>query len=75
MCKAADQGTLRLAKPTVDDILTNHDEHQLAGIRQSVLSGLGSIAKGHFIEYDGREGLKDLAASVRAKGRKALKRR
>jgi antitoxin ParD1/3/4 len=70
-----DQRTLRLAKPTVDDILTNLDEDQLAGIRQSVRSGLDSIAKGDFIEYDGREGLEDLAASVKAKGRKALERR
>jgi antitoxin ParD1/3/4 len=70
-----DQRTLRLAKPTVDDILANLDENQLAGIRGRVLSGLESIASGHFTEYDGIEGLQDLAASVKAKGRKVSGKR
>jgi DNA-binding GntR family transcriptional regulator len=69
-----DQRAIRLAKPTVEDVLTNLDEAQLAGIRKSVLSGLAAIERGDFEEYDGMAGLQDLAASVKANGRKALKR-
>ena len=70
-----DQRALRLAKPTVEDILTSLDEEQLAGIRRRVLSGIESIERGEFTEYDGIRGLKELAESVKAKGRHALKQR
>lgn len=68
-----DQRTLRLAQPTAQDILTNLDEDQLAGIRQSVRSGIESIEQGDFTEYDGLKGLQELAASIKAKGRQMVK--
>lgn len=70
-----DERTLRLAKPSAEDILMNLNEEQIAGIRLSVRSAMESIENGDFNEYEGVEGLKDLAASVKAAGRKALKRR
>jgi hypothetical protein len=62
---------LRLAKPTAEDILTDLTE-QLDGIRRRVRSGIEHIEAGKFVEYDGREGLKKLAAGVKARGRKLL---
>lgn len=70
-----DQRILRLAKPTVEDILTNLGETEIAGIRQRVRTGLDSIERGDFTEYDGIEGLQELAASIKAKGRRAIKHR
>jgi hypothetical protein len=63
---------LRLAKPTAEDILTDLTEQQLDGIRRRVRSGIEHIEAGKFVEYDGREGLKKLAAGVKARGRKLL---
>jgi antitoxin ParD1/3/4 len=67
-----DQRALRLAKPTAEDILTDLTEQQLDGIRRRVRSGIEDIEAGKFVEYDGREGLKKLAAGVKARGRKLL---
>jgi antitoxin ParD1/3/4 len=68
----ADERALRLAKPTVDDILADLTELQLEGIRRRVREGIKDIKAGRFTEYEGREGLKKLADDVKARGRKLL---
>jgi len=64
---------LRLAKPTVEDILADFTAEQLDGIRQRVLNSIRQIDAGEFVEYDGQKGLEKLAAEVRARGRKRLR--
>lgn len=67
-----DERALRLAKPTVEDILAELSEQQLAGIRQRVLAGIEALESGNYTEYEGRDGLKSLADEVKARGRQQL---
>lgn len=67
-----DERALRLAKPSAEDILTDLTEQQVEGIRRRVRSGIESIDAGEFREYKGSEGLRELAAEIKASGRKAL---
>jgi antitoxin ParD1/3/4 len=67
-----DARALRLAKPAAEDILTDLTEQQVEGIRRRVRANIESIEAGRFIEYEGREGLKQLADRVKARGRKFL---
>ena len=69
-----DERALRLAKPTVEDILTDLSEEQLDGIRRRVRASIEGIKAGKFVEYEGREGLKKLADGVKVRGRKLLAR-
>jgi antitoxin ParD1/3/4 len=69
-----DARALRLAKPTADDLLADLAAEQLHGIRQRVLAGIEEIAAGKFAVYEGREGLKQLADGVKARGRQILAR-
>ena len=69
-----DERTLRLAKPTAEDILTDLTEEQIDRIRRRVRAGIESIGGGNYVEYEGREGLKNLAEGIKAKGRKLLAR-
>jgi putative addiction module CopG family antidote len=69
-----DERALRLAKPTVEDILTGLTEEQLDGIRRRVRASIEGIEAGRFAEYPGREGLKRFAGGVKARGRKLLAR-
>jgi antitoxin ParD1/3/4 len=68
----ADARALRLAKPTAEDILADLTEMQLDGIRRRVHAGIEAIESGDYTDYDGREGLKQLADGVKARGRKLL---
>jgi antitoxin ParD1/3/4 len=65
---------VRLARPTAEDILSDLTEEQLEGIRQRVRAGLESIERGEYVEYEGRDGLRELAEGVKARGRKLLAR-
>src|SRR5207248_190552 len=67
-----DNRALRLAKPTAEDLLTDLTEEQLDGIRRHVRASIEDIEAGKFVEYEGREGLKKLAAGVKARGRKLV---
>lgn len=67
-----DERALRLAKPTVEDILADLTDLQLEGIRRRVREGMEDIKAGSFTEYEGREGLKKLADNVKARGRRLL---
>ena len=70
-----DQRALRIAKPTAEDILTDLTGEQLDGIRRRVRARIEGIGAGSFVKYEGREGLKKLAAGVKARGRKLLARK
>jgi antitoxin ParD1/3/4 len=67
-----DQRAIRLANPTTEDLLADLNADQIAGIRQRVLAGIASIECGEFTEYDGRAGLAELTAGVKARGRRLL---
>ncbi len=67
--------TVRLANPSAEDILSDLTGQQLESIRQRVRSSIDSIAAGEFKEYEGREGLKELADEVKARGRGRLARK
>jgi antitoxin ParD1/3/4 len=67
-----DARTLRLAKPTVEDILTDLTEQQINGIRLRVRASVEAIDAGEYSEYEGREGLEKLADGVKERGRKLL---
>lgn len=69
-----DERVLRLAKPTAEDILTDLTDEQIDGIRRRVRAGIESIDGGDYVEYEGREGLKDLAEGIKARGRNLLAR-
>jgi antitoxin ParD1/3/4 len=67
-----DSRSVRLAKPSAEDILADLNQQQLDGIRQRVRAGIEAIDTGEYTEYEGREGLKKLADGVKARGRKRL---
>jgi len=69
----ADQRALRLANPTVEDVLTDLTAIQTEGIRRRVLESIAEIERGEYTEYEGRAGLEALAADVVARGRERLK--
>jgi len=69
-----DERALRLARPSVEDVVADLTEEQLDGIRRRVRAGMEDVAAGNFVEYEGREGLRKLAEGVKARGRKLLAR-
>lgn len=69
-----DERAVRLAKPSAEDVLADLTGEQLEGIRRRVRTGIASIDAGKYTEYEGREGLKELAEGVKARGRKLMGR-
>jgi antitoxin ParD1/3/4 len=67
-----DARAVRLASPTLEDIVSDLTAEQLEGIRQRVRAGIDSVEAGEFREYEGREGLKKLAEGAKARGRRLL---
>jgi antitoxin ParD1/3/4 len=67
-----DDKVLRLAKPAVEDIISDLTGQEISGIRSRVLAGIASIEAGRYNEYQGREGLRKLADGVKTRGRKRL---
>lgn len=65
-----DARTLRLAKPSAEDVLSDLTARQLEGIRNRVRAGIGAIERGDYREYQGREGLQKLATEVKPRGRR-----
>jgi antitoxin ParD1/3/4 len=63
---------VRLASPTVEDVVSDLTQDQLEGIRQRVRASIVSIERGEYVEYQGREGLKKLADGIKASGRRLL---
>lgn len=70
-----DQRALRLAKPTVDDILANFTEQQIHDIRERVRASIASIEAGDFFEYETREELKEFMNDIKERGRKRLRQK
>jgi antitoxin ParD1/3/4 len=70
----ADQRALRIAAPTVEDVLTDFTANQIEAIRRRVLEGIGEDERGEYTEYEGRTGLEALAADVVTRGRERLNR-
>ena len=68
----ADQRALRMAAPTIEDVLTDLTAIQTEGIRKRVLESIAEIERGEYTEYEGRAGLAKLSAGVKARGRKLL---
>jgi antitoxin ParD1/3/4 len=67
-----DQRALRMAAPTVEDVLTDLPAIQIEGIRKRVLESIAEIERGEYTEYEGRAGLAELAAGVKERGRRLL---
>jgi antitoxin ParD1/3/4 len=68
----ADERALRIAAPTVEDVLTDFTALQIDRIRRRVLEGIGEIERGEYAVYEGREGLAKLSTGVKARGRRLL---
>ena len=67
-----DERAVRLAAPTIEDVVTNLTAIQTEAIRKRVLEGIGQIERGEFTEVEGRAGLAKLTAGVKARGRRRL---
>jgi antitoxin ParD1/3/4 len=65
----ADERALRIAAPTVEDVLTDFTALQTDRIRRHVLEAIGEDERGEYTEYEGRAGIEALAADVVARGR------
>jgi antitoxin ParD1/3/4 len=63
---------VRLAQPSAEDILTDLTSQQLNLIRKRVLAAIESTERGEYAEFVGRKGLEELAAGVKARGRRLL---
>jgi antitoxin ParD1/3/4 len=66
---------LRLAQPTAEDIVSTLTDDQIQLVRDRVCAGIEEIARGEFTDYVGREGLSELAAGIKARGREAIAKR
>jgi antitoxin ParD1/3/4 len=69
-----EQRTLRIAAPTVEDLLTDFTAIETERIRRRVLESIAEIERGEYTEYEGPDGLEELAADVVARGRERLNR-
>jgi antitoxin ParD1/3/4 len=67
-----DARALRLARPSAEDILADLTAQQVEGIRRRVRAGMAEVTRGEYLEYEGRAGLRKLAAEVKARGRRRL---
>ena len=65
---------IRLAKPAAEDMIADLTEQQVESIRQRVRASVESVERGEYVDYVGREGLKELADGVKARGRAVLAR-
>jgi antitoxin ParD1/3/4 len=70
----AEQRALRVGNPTVEDVVTDLTAIEEEAIRRRVLESIAEIDRGEYTDYEGREGLEQLAADVVARGRERLSR-
>jgi antitoxin ParD1/3/4 len=64
----ADERALRIAAPTVEDVLTDFTALQTERVRRRVLESIAEDERGEYTEYEGRAGIDALAADVVARG-------
>ena len=62
----------RMARSRADDVLSSLTTAEAASLNERIRAGFAAIERGEFTDYVGREGLADLAAGVKARGRKLL---
>ena len=62
----------RLGRLAADEILGELTDADKASIRQRAEAGFAAIERGEYTDYVGREGLGNLAAAVKSRGRKLL---
>jgi putative addiction module CopG family antidote len=62
----------RLARLAADEILDELTDADKDTIRERVHAGFAAIERGEYTDYVGREGLGNLAAGVKSRGRKLL---
>jgi antitoxin ParD1/3/4 len=70
----AEQRALRVGNPTVEDVVTDLTAIEEEAIRRRLLESTAEIDRGEYSEYEGSEGLEQLAADVVARGRERLNR-
>ena len=70
----AEQRALHVGNPTVEDVVTDLTAIEEEAIRRRVWESIAEIDRGEYTEYEGREGLEQLAADVVARGRERLNR-
>jgi putative addiction module CopG family antidote len=70
----AEQRARRVGNPTVEDVVTDLTAIEEEAIRRRVWESIAEIDRGEYTEYEGREGLEQLAADVVARGRERLNR-
>ena len=62
----------RLARAAADEALDVLTDAAKASIRERARAGFAAIERGEYTDYVGREGLAQLAAGVKSRGRKLL---
>jgi antitoxin ParD1/3/4 len=67
-----DARAVRLARPTVEDVLSDLTAEQIEGIRQRVRASIDSVEHGEYVNCKGRDDLQKLAEQVKARGRRLL---
>ena len=67
-----DARAVRMAKPIAEDLLADLTAEELEDIRGRVRAGMESMRRGEYRVYEGREGLKQLADNIKARGRRRL---
>lgn len=69
-----DLRALRIAEPTIEDIVTDLTAQQLEGIRKRVLEGIADIERGDYEEYEGQAGLEALTKDIVTRGRERMRK-
>ena len=71
----AESREARQARSLSDDLLNALTPDETASIEARARAGFAAIERGEYTEYVGREGLADLAAGVKSRGRRLLAER
>jgi hypothetical protein len=64
----------QIAGPAWDDAVANLTAPPIGPVRACVRAGIDQIKRGEYTTYVGREGLKELSAGVKERGRRLLGR-
>lgn len=68
-----DQRALRIAAPTIEDVVTDLSAIETEAIRRRVYESIAEIERGEYTDYEGRDGLEELFSGVVSRGRERLK--